>query len=274
MEILRGKQKTAPRIVLYGVDGIGKSTLCAQGELRPIFIQTEDGLGNIDVDRYPLATTLGDVVNSLEDVKSKAEYKTVVIDSLDWLEKLVWQNILKDEEAASIGEISYGKGYSRSEAIFGKVLAKLNEVRDTGKIIIFTAHAKIARFESPISESFDRYDLDVHDKVASVIREWADCIFFANYDVAVKKVKANFGRVENKAVGEGERKVYTQDRPAWRAKNRYNLDPEIAFEDGDKKVLVNIVKKIYEEMSSTGRAPTPAPAPAEAVAVAAVAGDH
>ena len=83
--IQRGKQPLPPRLVLYGTEGIGKSTFGSQCP-APVFIQTEDGLAEIDCDKFPLATSFDDIVGYVNSLLNEPhEYQTVVIDSLDWL---------------------------------------------------------------------------------------------------------------------------------------------------------------------------------------------
>ena len=95
-KIHSGPRHMPPRLMIHGTEGIGKSTTASQAP-KPIFIQTEDGLGQIDCDSFPLAGSFGDVVKALSALYAdKHDYQTVVIDSLDWLERLIWDDICRE----------------------------------------------------------------------------------------------------------------------------------------------------------------------------------
>ena len=107
-KVHRGKAAKPPRILLYGVEGIGKSTFGSLAP-KPIYIQTEDGLDEIDCDKFPLATTYNDVVGALTELRAEQhDYETVVIDSLDWLERLVWDKLCAANGVNSIEKVDGG----------------------------------------------------------------------------------------------------------------------------------------------------------------------
>ena len=100
-----------PRIVLFGSSGVGKTSFAASMN-KPIFICTEDGLGKIEVPHFPLAKSFEDVMENLQSlINNENDYKTLVIDSLDWLEPLVWDKACQDNNWKSIEQPGYGKGY-------------------------------------------------------------------------------------------------------------------------------------------------------------------
>lgn len=241
------KNTKKPRIVLYGTEGIGKTTLCANPALKPLFLFTEDGIGSLQVDAMEDDYD-NYVIKDFKTFKEHLEYirlndipnRTLVIDSLDWLEKLIHEETAGLENKSHVGEIAFGKGYSRAAGEMADILNRLDAIRsEKDMMIVLIAHSKVSRFESPESDSFDRYTLDIHDKANSIVREWADCIFFATQQVTVKKTSGDFGKVEKRGIGDGKRIIYTQERPAFQAKNRFDLDAEQPFD------LVEIVKQIF-----------------------------
>ena len=242
--ITTGKDPKPRRQMIYGPHGIGKSTFASKAP-GAVFIQTEDGLGDIDCAKFPLAKTLEDVQSSIRALfVEDHDYKTVVIDSLDWLERLVWADICGSEGKADIAEIGYGKGYSMALGKWTKILYSLAMLRDQkGMATVLLAHTKIERFEDPNGESYDRYSPRLHKLVSGVVQEWCDEVLFAAYRVFTKKSGEGF-RERTVGVGTGERVLYTTDRPAHIAKNRLGLPDEIAFTwpvqatttiDGNKK---------------------------------------
>ena len=110
-QITRGKSNDAPRLVLYGQEGIGKSTFGANFP-NPVFVQTEDGLGQIDCAKFPLAKHASTAFEQLDALATESnDFQTVVVDSLDWLERLIWDSVCRENKVESIENIGYGRGY-------------------------------------------------------------------------------------------------------------------------------------------------------------------
>jgi hypothetical protein len=213
-----------PRIVLHGIHGIGKTKFAAHAP-KPIFILTEDGLDEIkksvdfEIASFPLAKNYDSVTEYIRMlIEDDHDFKTVVLDTADWLEKLIWSKVCEDHGVSSIEDIGWAKGYKFAMRHWGKIIDGFNRLRKRGMAIVVLAHNEIKRFNPPDGEGYDRYQIKLHHTAAETLEEWADCVLFANYqtyvDVKSKKVvnAANPTRV-----------IYTSDRPAWRAKTRYAL---------------------------------------------------
>eukprot|EP01047_Picozoa_sp_COSAG01_P022973 COSAG01_NODE_1383_length_10520_cov_83.640342_6_plen_242_part_00 len=223
----KARQK-APRLVLFGGSGVGKTSFAASMN-RPIFLLCEDGLGKIEVDHFPLALSFEDVLKNLQSlIDNDNDYKTLVVDSLDWLEPLIWDKACQDNNWKSI-EQPFGKGFTEALKYWREYVSLLNELREKGFTIMQIAHNQIKRFESPEIEAYDRHELKLHRKAAALILEHSDCCFFANYKLGTVQVKDKKGQLSSKAV-QGERQIYTEERPAYLAKNRYDLPPVLPFD--------------------------------------------
>jgi hypothetical protein len=229
--IYRGKRPAPRRVLVYGTHGIGKSTFGAQAP-SPIFVQTEDGLGEIDCDKFPLASSYPDAMKALEALYSESHpYRTVVVDSLDWLERLIWAEVCRQRSVESIEDIGYGKGYVFALTHWREFLAGLDALRnDRGMTVVLIAHAKIERFENPETDSYDRYVPRLHKLASQIIQEWCDEVLFATYKVYTKQTDEGFSRKRTKGIGTGERVLYTTERPAYVAKNRLNLPEELPLD--------------------------------------------
>ena len=213
-----------PRILAYGVAGVGKTTF-ATGADKPVVVPTEDGLGKIQVPHFPLARSFDAVMEALAALYSEPhDYKTVVVDSVDWLEPLVWQRACKDNGWRSIEDPGYGKGFIAALDLWRQYLDGLNALRDErGMTVIQLAHTDIKRFDSPEHEPYDRYVIKLHARASALLQEHSDIVLFANYRISTVKSEVGFNKKVTRALGSGERVLYTAERPAFLAKNRYGL---------------------------------------------------
>lgn len=217
-----------PRVVIYGQDGVGKSTFAASAP-APIFVQTEDGLSTIDAPRFPLATSFRQVLGQLDALaEGDHEYQTVCIDSLDWLERLIWAEVAAGEGKSNIEEIGFARGYKYALTQWADVLGNLNALRDRrGMAVVLIAHARIERFEDPEHDAYSRHVVALHRTAAGLVREWADDVLFASYQVHTRTSEEGFGKDRTRGVGTGARVIRTEERPAHQAKNRHGLPFEM-----------------------------------------------
>ena len=239
MNIIRGKQPGAKKIVIFGPEGIGKSTFAASFP-DPVFIDTEDSTKDMDVARF-------EKPSSWPMLKSQVQYvidhpgtcRTLVIDTADWAEQLEISYLCSSKGWDGLEGAGYGKGYTYSMEEFGKLLDLLTEVIKRGINVVITAHAQLRKVELPEEMgAYDHWELKVSKKVAPMIREWADAVFFANYKINVVNVdNQGAAKGKNKAQG-GRRVMYTNHTPFWDAKNRYGLPEELPFSyDSIKHVI-------------------------------------
>jgi len=231
-KLIRSSRTPQPRrILLYGVQGVGKSTWATQAP-APIFLPTEEGLNNLDTQTFPLLVSWENVQEAVEALYTEDHaYRTVVIDSLDRLEQLIWGDVCVEHRLKNIEEAGYGKGYVYALSRWNWIFQGLDALRSQrGMAVILIAHAKIERFEAPETSSYDRYGVRLHKTAAAVVQEWADEVLFATYEVFVKVERGGFGKEKGKAVGQGNRILRTSERPFASAKNRLGLPDEIPFQ--------------------------------------------
>ena len=226
--IKKGKSIHAPRIFLYSTHGIGKSTFAANAP-NPIFICTEDGLGSIDTSSFPLAKSSADVMEAIKTLYTEQhDYQTVVLDSADWLENILQKEIETRYEAK---DLAYGKGALILADRWREVLEGLNALRnDRNMMVIIIGHCEIKRFDSPEVEPYDRYQPKLQARASALVQEWADAVLFANYKTLVKKDDVGFNKQVSRGITTGKRLLYTQETPAYLAKNRYSLPASLPLD--------------------------------------------
>lgn len=232
-QLSSGKLNLPVRGLLYGPEGIGKTTFSATWLQAKggALIDTENGSGRIDVVRYPVPSTWPEVLQMVKDAASNPDVHALGIDTLDATERLCADYILRKNGWSSLEDPGYGGGYKRLWEEFGKLITELNTVISAGKDVILTAHASMRKFEQPDQMgSYDRWELKLQNSqkcsIAAMCKEWCDLLLFANYETIV--VTAPDGKTK-KAAG-GKRVVYTTHHPCWDAKNRFGLPDEIKLD--------------------------------------------
>jgi hypothetical protein len=235
--IQKGKEQRPPRILLFGTEGVGKSQTASQTP-KPIFISTEDGLGEIDCHKFPLARTYQDVTGALDDLHSEShDYQTVIIDTVDWAEKLIFDELCRQYGVNSIERVDggYGKGYVHALALWRQIIDRLTKLRDErNMMVMLLAHAKIERFEDPEEAGYDRYSPRLNRHAAALLCEWCDAVLFATRKFTTKTETGAFNKTRTKAVpvgaDGGERILRCIGGPACVAKNRYSLPAELPLD--------------------------------------------
>lgn len=230
MQITRGKIHGAQKVVIYGVEGIGKSTFAAQFP-DPLFIDTEGSTNNMEVARLPKPASWSMLLDEIAYIKNETPCKTLVVDTIDWAERLCIDFVCARGKKDSITKFGYGEGFIQLEEEFGKFLNRLSDLIESGINVVLTAHAKIIKFEQPDEfGAYDRWELKLGNKTtaktAALVKEWSDMLLFANY----KTVSVATDDKGTKFKGQGKKRVmYTSHHPAWDAKNRHDLPEELPF---------------------------------------------
>ena len=216
--IKKGVEHKAPRIVLLGVEKIGKSTFAA-GADNPIFlpVKGEEGVDDLDVAKFPRAETFDDVLTAVATlIKEDHEYRTFIIDSVSALEPVIWAKLCDEDNVDSIEKYDkgFGKGYTAAANKMGDLMEGLDRLRSKGISVILIGHVKVKRFDDPLGASFDQYQFDLNERIQLKLQRWADSILFANSETIVKSEEVGFNK--EKKIGKdltGARYLFTQKRP-------------------------------------------------------------
>ena len=246
MNINTGIQNKPIKAVVYGPEGIGKSTFASRFP-APLFIDTEGSTSRLDVARTDTPSSLAMLSSQLTELSQNDHgYKTLVLDTADWAERLCVKAVCDKNGKTGIEDFGYGKGFTYVYEEMGRILNQLTTIWEHGMNIVITAHAAIRKFEQPDEMgAYDRWELKLINapkcNVCAMVKEWADIVLFANYKTYAVAVDKD-GK-KHKAQG-GERVMYTSHSPCWDAKNRFDLPPELPFD-------FNQIAHIFGNQTST-----------------------
>ena len=230
MEFIKGVLSTPVKTIIYGPEGIGKSTLASCWP-EPVFIDVEGSTKNLDVPRFPDASTWMKILDDVDYVIHHPDCcRTLVVDTMDKAEIRCTEYILKDKDKNGIEDFGYGKGYVYLQEEFQKLLDKLDKVIACGIHVVCVAHAYMRKFEQPDElGSYDRWELKLSRKCAPITKEWADMVLFCNYKTMVVNVDDQGALKGKNKVRGGKRVMYSTHHACWDAKNRFGLPEEMGL---------------------------------------------
>ena len=236
LKISNGRIARAQKVVLYGSEGIGKSTLAAMFP-NPLFIDTEGGTAHMDVRRIAKPGTWVELMDILNEVSMTPDIcGSLVIDTADWAEQLAVSHVCAKYKKAGLEDFGYGKGHTYLAEEFTPFFRALDRIIGAGIHVVVTAHAKMRKFEQPDEMgAYDRWEMKLSKQVAPLFKEWCDMLLFLNYQTYVVTTENK----STKAQG-GKRVIYTSHHPCWDAKNRHGL-PEVL--DLDYENIAHIFEK-------------------------------
>jgi hypothetical protein len=225
-QVVKGKVKKPPRVLVFAVEKLGKSTFASRAP-NPIFICSEDGTSELDVSRFPEPKTWGEVFDAVDELLTvEHDYKTLVIDTLDWLEPMCWKAVCAKAKVTAIEDMPYGRGYNAALDEWRLLLARLEKLREERWMwIVLLAHSWIKTYKSPDTADYDRHEMKLHAKAGGLIKEWCDAVLFGTYETYTHEKN---GKI--KGVSTGARILHTQRRAAWDAGNRYDLPETIPLD--------------------------------------------
>ena len=228
-----------PRLLIYGPPGIGKTSLSAEFP-EAVFLQVEDGTpGDVEITSFGLLRSYGEVMQAIGVIYDQAlPFKWVALDSGTEMQRLVFAETCargddKGHAKANIEDFGYGKGYVYAQRVWQELLDALNMLRrDRGIGIIIIAHSKIERFDDPETVSYDRYEIDLHDKSKGAIEREMDAILLLKTPVTIEKEEQGFNKERARANGGAQVWIHATPKPAFVAKNRYGIPSKVQYQRG------------------------------------------
>jgi hypothetical protein len=240
------ERKLAPlRVLIYGPDGVGKTSFAAAAR-DAIVLPAEDGSGFLQVARFPVAESWADVLEAISELRSTEHaHKTLVLDSVDWMEQLMVGHLCAKHKKESLEAFGYGAGYSLVFDETRSFIAQLEKLRaEKGMAVIAIAHSMVKPFQNPEGENFDRYELKLqaakNANTAAVWREWSEFVLFANYETLTSDSKKSGAKGESS----GARFAFTQRSAAYDAKSRLALPARLPLDWGS---FARAVKEAFDK---------------------------
>ena len=256
MTITRGPVKAGIKVGIYGTEGVGKTTFAARFP-GAVFIDTEGSTKHMDVARFDPPESLGGVMDQLSYVLGHPDQiGTVVIDTVDWLEKYIFRAVCEEKKIQNIEDMGFGKGYVFAKQKMQGLLELLDLITQRGIHVVLVCHSMIRKFELPDEMgSYDRYMLKLNEKnIAPLVKEWVDILLFVNYQTDI--VTDSDGKTK-KGRGGQKRMMYANHSACWDAKNRFGLPDEMPFDYGQ-------IAHLFGEAKPVEAVHTEEPAPAKA----------
>jgi hypothetical protein len=240
--VKRGRVARPPRCLFYGPEGVGKSSLAADAP-GTIFLNIEDGLGELDCARYTfdadereIPRSLAEVYAAIDDLATNQhEYETIAIDTVDAVEReLLWPHVCKtkgDSETDGIESFGYGRGYTFALDEWRTFLSRLDRLRDRGMRVILLGHSFVKSFKNPTGPDFDRYQIKLHDKAAGLIKEWCEVVGFVRFEEGAAALTGDKSQAKRaRGWASGRRLLHLERTAAWDAKSRLSLPTEIELD--------------------------------------------
>jgi AAA domain-containing protein len=242
--ITRQKRRRPVFGVLYGPSGIGKSTFGASLP-EPVFLQVERGLDMIRTPKFPVPRDFAGLYAQVDALdKEEHPYQSIVLDTLDATEVLIWQRVCQEGKCKSIEDFAggYGKGYVRSRELMQGLMAKLSDMSERYHVLLL-AHSHIKTISDPmLTAPYDMHRMKLQDKAAEIVRQSVDLILYVNLEENIVKDAPRARKGRN--IVSGDRLMWTQPITGAEAKNRYDLDSPMEF---SWDALYQGVQKFYDK---------------------------
>lgn len=239
MNIIRGKKARAQRVLIYGQEGVGKTTLVSNLP-SVLILDTECGADNVACDHVAVGC-VEDLRAAFRELLAEQKsggcvYKVVALDTADRVWAMCAEEVCRANNLKSIEDMPYGKGMKMATEQFVRVVTGgMDALANAGLHVVVCAHSKVERISPPDNAEYTQYQVKVSapgkqaEEAASALKQWADAVLFCHFRTSVNAVTG-------KALSE-ERVVATTHSAQWEAKNRFGLKEELPMDAKEFSVL-------------------------------------
>lgn len=234
-----GRIEQPLRVLVYGPEGVGKSTFGSDAP-SPVFLGAEDGTAQMDVSRLPQPERWSEVFDAIADLtEQKHPFETLVVDTVDWIEPLVWDHVIAEQnnpKIKSIEDFGYGKGYIAAVDEWRRFVTALDRLRHArGMHVVLLGHTQQRKQKNPAGDDWDRFTLKINERAGGLLKEWCDDVLFARHEFYTERTRESRDGKDYtaKAQGTGERLLHTSWNAAYDAKNRHSLPDQIPLRWAD-----------------------------------------
>jgi AAA domain len=219
-----------PIILIHGEEGSGKTTLASKFSQAAWFLFEEGLPRGVTADVIQNARTFDTALVALREIYQDSQgIGTLVIDTADELEARIISAVCIENGWRSIEQPSFGKGFVAVADKFRQFVRAFSAINQRHAItIVITAHSQIERIDDPRVPSYTSYQPRLHRRTRSLLMDVADCVLFIGDDLRVIAESAGFGE-RNRGATDGRRYLFTERKPAFAAKNRFQMPAKIPF---------------------------------------------
>jgi len=234
-KITKTKVSAPPKILIYGEPGVGKTTFSTSAPKSILFNIEKGGADRIECFRMfqkepETLQEIAEAINAL--IEQDHDFKWIAVDTIDWLEMMLMDEICRVNKVARIDALAYGKGYQIMLEYWQRFIKKLEELQEKRKMgVILIAHDQITQVRDPLTDPYDRHSLALNKNSANIITQWVEEIGFVHKELAVVTYSENFGQKKKKAISENERIIsFDPCNESYLSKTRIGMPAKIALD--------------------------------------------
>lgn len=243
--IIKGVETVPLVTIFHGKESVGKTFTACQSD-SPIMLDFEHGAEMYPIPKialYGKDIVFDDCVEALRLIYAKHKdmgVKTVIVDSFDWVQKLIHKEVCSQKNVETIDELKWGAGYQLAASLAQDFINGLDSLRQMGMEIIIICHTQIVKVDEPIHDLYEVYDLKLDRLIRNNLKEWSTIIAFCEFQQSTQLKGEKFGQKVYRAISTGDRIMHTVPQAGFVAKSRIPIPSPLPL---DMKVFKSEIDK-------------------------------